>query len=448
MENSHFIKRITRTLTFKFILVGFISLLLLIPASWVKSLILEREQRSSEVFSEISSLWGFSQEITGPWLTIPYKIIHENSTGTETEIHNMHFLPWELSVDAQLVPQTRHRGIFRVVVYTSTVDIKGEFSLPDFQKEGIDPGNVLWDKATLTMGITDMRGIRNQVRLNVNGSFPEIIPGVENTDLCTSGLHCSIDPGLAKSDRIEFSSTLNLNGTKSFHVYPLGKTTTVNLSSSWPDPGFTGAFLPEESKIDQDGFRARWLITHLNRNYPQSWTDERYDITKSGFGVDLVNPVDHYQQSFRSVKYAMMFIGLTFLLFMLVEILTRKRLHPVQYVLTGFGLVIFYSLLVSLSEHTGFTIAYLISSVAVITLLSYYIKVSLGKLKYAVITALVLAALYLFLFIVLRLQDYALLMGSIGLFAVLSLFMILTRKINWYREEAEDQEEFIPSGNK
>ena len=173
----------------------------------------------------------------------------------------------------------------------------------------------------------------------------------------------------------------------------------------------------------------------MNRNFPQTWKDNQYNIKDSLFGVELLNPVDHYQQSFRSVKYSLMFIGLTFLTFLLIEVLTRKKLHPIQYVLTGFTLIIFYSLLVSLSEHTGFAIAYIISSVSIILLITFYIKASFGKMKLAVITASVLSTLYLFLYIVLRMQDFALLLGSIGLFVVLGLFMMLTRKINWYREE-------------
>jgi inner membrane protein len=215
----------------------------------------------------------------------------------------------------------------------------------------------------------------------------------------------------------------------------LGKKTTVELASTWPDPGFTGDFLPDAREIDENGFTAEWAITHLNRNYPQSWTDNEFSVNTSEFGVELIQPVDHYQRAFRSVKYAMMFIGLTFLVFLLIEILTKKRLHPIQYVLTGIALIVFYILLVSLSEHTGFTIAYIISAIAIISLISYYIWSNFGQVRFAVTTFAVLTGLYLFLFVTLQLQDYALLFGSIGLFIVLVIFMLLTRKINWYLEE-------------
>ncbi len=435
METTHLVRQFTRSITFKFILVGIISLLLLIPAAWVKNLIQEREQRGKEVFNEISSIWGFEQNITGPWLTVPYVTFANNGSETVAVVHKTHFLPKELNVDVVLKPEIRYRGIYKVVVYSASVKINGTFDPPEFPISEINPADIMWQKATLTMGITDMRGIRNSVTLDWNGTSPEIVPGTTDNDLASSGFYCGVPVSAGGTGPCIFSTILDLNGTKSFNVYPLGKQTRVTMKSDWPDPGFIGAFLPVERQVDNDGFNARWLITHLNRNFPQSWTGDRYNITASRFGVEMINPVDHYQQSYRSVKYAMMFIGLTFLLFILLEILNKKRLHPIQYVLTGIGLVIFYSLLVSLSERLGFSIAYLISSASVILLISYYIWASLGKLKFSLFTGAVLSALYIFLYVVLRMQDFALLLGSVGLFIVLAVFMILTRKINWYREE-------------
>ena len=434
METTTYVQRFFRSITFKFCLVGVISLLLLIPAQWVKSLIKEREQRGSEVLAEISSRWGNEQKVAGPWLTLPYKVYSEDEGKHIVTIHRLHVLPTELDIETKLLPEERHRGIFKVIVYQASVNITGRFEKPDISSFGLNPGDILWDKAYLTMGITDMRGIRNDVELDWQGTSPAIIPGIQDDDLVKSGFHCYVPVENGLPDPVTFTTHLDLNGTKTFRTFPLGRKTHVDMQSKWPDPGFTGAFLPADSQIGENGFTASWMITQLNRNYPQIWSDSHYSISDSDFGVELINPVGHYQQSYRSVKYALMFIGLTFLLFMLVEILNRKRLHPVQYVLTGIALIIFYSLLVSLSEHLGFSLAYLISSVAVILLISYYIHSSLGSFKYALFTGGVLSALYIFLYIILRMQDYALLFGSVGLFVVLGLFMVLTRKINWYRE--------------
>ena len=234
MEKLNFVDRFTRTITFKFIMVGLISLILLIPVSWVKGLILEREQRSEEVFTEISSIWGNEQKISGPWLTIPY-VDYEIKNGESVMImQNMHFLPEDLSVEAKLKPEIRYRGIFKVVVYSSEVVISGEFKKPVFPSSKIGSTTALWDKARLTLGITDMRGIRNDVDLNWNGTKMEIIPGLQDNDLAGSGFHCDMNLDTAGNEPMKFSTILELNGTKSFNVFPLGKTTHVSIHSSLP----------------------------------------------------------------------------------------------------------------------------------------------------------------------------------------------------------------------
>ncbi len=436
METKSFANRISQTITFKFCMVGIITLFLLIPASWVKSLIHERENRSDEVLREISSSWGNEQSITGPILTIPFQHIKIVKDETVIEINNLHILPETLKMEVKLNPEIRSLGIFSAVVYQSLNAINGSFQLPDFQDIGINRGDILWDQAYFTMGIPDMRGIKNRVRFNWDGHAGEIIPGIKNADIVNSGFHSKVRINdSVEQYKIEFSFSIELNGTKSLNLFPLGKTTEVKISSSWPDPRFTGNFLPNKKEINDKGFSAEWRVTHLNRNYPQSWINTRYHIEKSNFGVELIQPVDHYQQSYRSVKYAIMFIGLTFLVFLLIEILNKKRLHPIQYILTGIALVIFYILLVSLSEHFGFTMAYIISALAVVSLLSYYIWTSFRKWNYSLTTFLSLSALYTFLFVILQMEDYALLFGSIGLFLILGLFMVLTRKINWYKDE-------------
>lgn len=208
--------------------------------------------------------------------------------------------------------------------------------------------------------------------------------------------------------------------------------TLVRIQSKWNTPSFDGAFLPDKRTIDKDGFSATWTILHLNRNFPQQWKDNEYLIADWSFGVDLLFPVDQYQKSYRSAKYAIMFIALTFLTFFFSEVLNKIRVHPIQYLLIGFALCIFYSLLISLSEHIGFGLAYLIGSIAIITMITAY---SASILKDKILTALVsfiLIALYVFLFTILQLEAYSLLMGSIGLFIVMSVIMYLSRNVDWY----------------
>ena len=213
---------------------------------------------------------------------------------------------------------------------------------------------------------------------------------------------------------------------------PVGETTNVIVKSNWSDPSFTGYYLPDNRKIQSDGFTAEWNINYLNRNYPQSWIGNKHKIDFSAFGLELLLPVDQYQKTMRTVKYAILFISMTFLSFFMIELLGKKNIHPVQYMLIGFALLIFYSLLLSLSEHIDFTFAYLISGIAIIFIITSYTKSVLADNKQTGIIAGILIILYTYLYVVLQLQDYALLIGTIGLFAALTIVMYLTRNIDWF----------------
>ncbi len=243
---------------------------------------------------------------------------------------------------------------------------------------------------------------------------------------------------------------------------PLGRNTQVNIRSDWPNPSFDGAFLPDERDVDESGFTARWEVLHLNRNFPQAWKGSQYRFTTPGaspsspdnyyydrppvdvaqtvsteasgyrFGVNLLRPVDEYQKSMRSAKYAILFISLTFLVFFFVETLNRKRIHPIQYLLVGLALCIFYALLVAISEQLNFNLAFIVSSIAVTVLITLYCHSIFKQQKLTLFIGLLLVMLYGFVFTLLQLQDYALLIGSIGLFGILAVVMYFSRKIDWY----------------
>jgi inner membrane protein len=231
---------------------------------------------------------------------------------------------------------------------------------------------------------------------------------------------------------LSFSFSVELNGSQSLSFIPLGKQTDVQLTSTWSNPSFSGAFLPASRDINEKGFNASWKVLNLNRNFPQQWIGNEYIVSESSFGVDFLLPVDHYQKNTRSAKYAIMFIGLTFVAFLLFELISKRKIHPVQYLLVGGALCVFYTLLVSFSEHIGFFWAYTISSVATIALISLYFNSIIGSARSTSLLSLMLVGLYLFLFTILQLQDYALLMGSIGLFAVISVVMYVSRRVDWY----------------
>jgi inner membrane protein len=325
-----------------------------------------------------------------------------------------------------------------VVVYSSAMNVTGKFKTPDFTEWSTAESDILWKDAFLSLGITDMRGIKENIIVSWNGESLALNPGIETKDVLESGVSARVhvSPADSASPTISFSFDLKLNGSRLLNFIPVGKENEVKISSPWANPSFDGSFLPDERNVTDAGFHAVWKVLHLNRNFPQQWKGNTQRIYDAEFGVTLLLPVDEYQKTTRSAKYAIMFISLTFLIFFFVEILNKKRIHPVQYLLVGLALCIFYTLLLSLSEHTGFGIAYIIASAAVVLLITFYTSTILMNKRLTAITGLVLAVLYAFIYTIIQLQDYALLMGSIGLFLVLSVIMYLSGKIKWYGSES------------
>lgn len=435
---------IANSITIKLLIVGFIILMLLIPAQMIKSLITEREILRNSVEEEIFSKWGNSQTVAGPILTVPYYWYSKDEEKTIRHLNVVHFLPDELDITGEVGSEVRYRGIYDAIVYEADLAIRGILPQPDFSGWKIQDQDILWDKAFLSLGIPDMRGIRPGASFLIDGKPAPIKPGLQNTGILTSGIRAdlpmekdSLSPGY------RFEIHLNLNGSGSLNFIPAGKTTHVTLHSEWGNPSFSGAFLPEPRTITPEGFSAEWTILDLNRNYPQQWKGDEYDFTGSEFGVNFLLPVDQYQKTYRSVKYAIMFISLTFLVFLFTEILGKKRIHPIQYLLVGLALLIFYVLFLSLSEQINMNLAYLFSSLAIILMIGSYARAIFKNWNQAGITVLCLALLYTFLFTVLQLQDYALLLGSIGLFLALGTTMYLSRNINWYGSSHKKQGESV-----
>ncbi|MBF0227781.1 MAG: cell envelope integrity protein CreD [Desulfobacterales bacterium] len=346
-------------------------------------------------------------------------------------INYIHFLPKELNINGTLYPEIRYRSIYETVLYNAKLTIEGSFSYPDSNELSILQENILWHNASISLGISDMKGIKESIAAKINEQEIFMNPGINPTDVMASGVSCKIMLPVNSKD-ISFKFEINLNGSEEINFIPVGKTTNISINSTWNSPSFTGEFLPVKRNIDEKGFTAEWKILHLNRNYPQQWVESSYQIYTSAFGVKLFIVADIYQKSMRTVKYAIMFILFTFTGFFFSEIINKKRLHPIQYLLIGFTIIIFYTLLISISEHINFNIAYLMSSASIILLITGYSKGILGS-KYLSLTVFgMLTVLYGYLYIVLQLEDYALLMGSIGLFVVLSLIMYVTRNIDWY----------------
>ena len=419
------------SLTVKILTIGLLIIVLLIPTFMVQSLIREREMRRDETVKEIDSSWGSEQQLIGPILTIPYIVHFKNSEGELVEYQNrLHLLPDHLDISCVLKPEMRYRGIYETVLYNADLSVSGIFPNFALTDHHIKNEDVQWNDITLSVGISDMKGIQDLIAVQWDGHEYGINPGVPDEDNITSGVSVDV-PFDLKQDSHAFQFNLDLNGSSKFEIAPLGKTTTLSVESDWGNPSFTGAFLPDTRSIGDHHFEADWKVLHLNRNYPQSWIGPQKNIRESAFGVELKMAVDQYQKTMRTSKYAIMFISLTFLCFFMIELLSDSFVHAIQYLLVGFALVLFYSLLLAISEHLHFTYAYLMASVGMIALISLYTKSFLRQNKLAGLIMVLLILLYSYLFIVLQLQDYALLLGNLGLFVALALVMYLTRKIDW-----------------
>lgn len=429
-----------RNMLVKVLLVFILSLLLLIPQGMVSSLIWERQSVQESAISEVSEKWGGEQVLGGPYLSIPYKEKREEweeikdnreqAVRKEVKIfydeHQWVVLPRLLRIHVQVMPEIRKRGIYQVVVYRSKASLTGTLTMPPARDLGIDSSLVDWNKARWIFALPDPKGIET-AELHVNEQDLSLVSGeIPNNQ---RGISAKMD-GLKQDMSLSFDLQLDVNGSQNLSFVPLGRTTEVHVEGAWPSPSFNGQFLPDSSQVGKS-FAAWWKILHLNRSFPETWKDQTYDVSEDVFGLSLFSPVDHYQKSHRSVKYAYMFIVLTFIALFFMEMWQKVFVHPMQYLLTGLALVIFYSLLIALSEHWSFNWAYLVSSLATVALIGGYIRGILSSTRLSAMMSGILTILYTFIFIILQQEDYALLMGSIGMFLILGIIMYFSRKIDW-----------------
>ncbi len=463
---SKFQKTLQNT-TVRVILVGLLALLLLIPVGMIQNIIFDREMNREIAIQDITSKWGNEQVIAGPVLTVPYDLYKTVDGKQLKETSYAHFLPENLDIKSNIVPELRSRGIYDAVVYSSDISFSGDFKKPDFKSLGINSQFIHWNKAFVSIGIPDIRGVEERVEINFGNTKLSFISGVKTDNVIrdigvyhyddrpwdvygrnemvtskamwiddekggvSSGLSATIPANLLYTNN-DFEFNLKLKGGERLAFVPVGKTTNVEIISDWSAPSFDGAFLPDNREVGEEGFSSEWKVLDLNRNYPQSWTGSTYSIYDSAFGVSLLEPVDDYQKSERSSKYSILIITLTFLVFLSFEIFNQKRIHPIQYILVGLALVLFYALLVSISELIGFNQAYGIAGIATIGLILLYSQTILREKRFVAIEGGILLFLYAFIYILLQLEDYALFIGSVGLFVILATIMYLSRKVDWY----------------
>lgn len=414
------------SLTLRLVLIILLIFLLLIPLAMIQSLINERQSFRNEALRDIYSSWAHEQIFAGPVLTIETEILKENKPGEKSIVSiNKHFLPSILEINCELVPEVRYRGIYELVLYRAEIKMKGFFEYPGLK-------DIVGFKASyVSFNVGDLRGIEENINLKWNGIASDVNPGLKNKDVLYNGFHSNINVD-NKNDLHEFELQMLLRGSEELSFIPVGKSTEVKINSTWNNPSFTGSYLPSKREIAAGGFNSTWKINHFNRAYPQNWDNKNYEIFPSSFGVKLLMPIDEYQKTMRTSKYGIMIIILTFVSFFMIEIFSKKVIHPIQYSLIGLSLILFYSILLSISEYMIFQYSYIISAVMIIILIGFYVKSIYSNLKIGAIISLLLLMFYGFMYVILQLQDYSLLLGNIALFAILALIMFITRKINWY----------------
>ena len=433
--------RLFASMIWKVLGIGVLSVLLLIPLALVLGLVGEREARRDEVVKEISIAWGQPQGIVGPMLVLPFTTSRtwvNSKTGEETrrdEEDLAYFVPEELAIAGSILPESRARGPFGVVVYSlPDLVVKGRFTSPDLAALRLDPAAVRWERAFLTVWIPDTRSLQRGSTLTWGDRKAEFQSGSGVSR--RPGIHVPLTfAGPWTEGSAEFSFSLSLRGSSELLFAALAESVTADLRSTWPHPGFTGGFLPREREITSDGFWARWMVSRIATGLPRAFRgadvpgDEA--VSANSFGLRLVIPADAYQQTVRAVKYGFLLIGLTFVTYLLFEMLYGLALHPLQYLIVGFALCLFFLLFLAISEHTGFLLAYLLASLAVIGVITGYSAAILQSRRRAGAVMGMLVTLFAVLFVVLTSEDFALLLGAIVLFTVLTLFMYLTRHFDW-----------------
>lgn len=441
---AHWLKT---SITARMLMVGFLVIILLIPLSFISSLINERAFRQQDVVNEINQKWGKNVLVYGPILKLPYKTYTETKTynektktyfkETQTHIKYAYIFPEQLKAQVDVNSKTLKRGNFESAVFTTQMDFAGYYIPINLTAKGVKHEDIVWDKATVIIKTSNLKGIKSEIQIklqdkayNFETNFNK--NSTNNLDILESNFIQNTETFKSKNTNFNFSITFN--GSRKVELIPIGKTTTMHMTSNWADPSFMGNYLPndETKHISKDGFKADWKVLHINRAFSQQHLKSIPNLNQFAFGTTFMVMVDEYQKSERSAKYGFLVIGLTFLIFFLIQTLSKINIHPFQYLMIGLALTMFYTLLVSISEHSNFLRAYITAGISVIILITLYSKSILKTFKFPLFIGASLSALYAFIYVIIQLENYALLVGSIGLFLILATVMFVSRKIDWH----------------
>jgi len=416
--------------------IAALALLLYIPVTMIQGLIAERQARNQEAVRGIADGWGKRQTIQGPYLLVPYivtrtNIVRDIVEGKVRERRTEHMQSQELrlpaaTVDWQLDAEVleKARGIYKARLYTVRAQASGRFEVPPEFGVGGAEGRIQWGKPTLVLGVADPGGIRAISTLTFADAESHFEPGPGDSAV-GAGLHSTVPLSASpKAQSIAYSFTLELAGSDALALAPGGSNTTVSMRADWPHPSFQGRFLPSRHEIGADGFTARWQVSRYAAPGVRGG---------EALAVSFIETAGLYQRLERASKYGFLFIGLTFGAFLLIELLRRLALHPIQYTLVGLALAMFFLLLTALSEHVAFGSAYAVAALACVGLISGYLVRVLRSVRLGLAFGAALGALYGMLYVLLQAEDYSLLGGSLLLFALLAAVMVATRRVDWYR---------------
>jgi inner membrane protein len=443
-EKRGFMTWLQESVTIKLSFIGVLILILLIPSTLVQNLITERAGRQDEIIKDVSDKWSSEQLIQGPVLVIPYKkrvkyLDEKNSEAEKDVIDNLYVLPDNLRIKADLQTQILHRGIFDVVVYNTNVKVSGNFAKADLNALNLSPSQLLLDRVKVCFSISDLKGLKTNPVIKAAGQQSQAEPTFNGQSAFSNGLQAVINLAAFKDNQVDFDYSLDLKGSQELSFLHLGKTTEVEASGNWGNPSFDGRYLPDTRKVDNNRFSAKWKVLYYNRPYPQQWVGndtllnnpkKEQDAT---FGIKLRIPVDQYQKTMRTSKYSLLIIMLTFISLFLTEVIRKHKVHVFNYILIGAAMIIYYSLLLSFSEQIGFNAAYLVASVATVVLITAFIASLIKNRNAALLFGFILSVFYTFIFVIIQLEDLALIFGSIALFIIVAMLMYFSRKINWDR---------------
>jgi inner membrane protein len=459
--NTRFVMNISvpplgRSLGLKLIMVCGLVLLMGIPTLLISNISYERSNRADQVAREVGNRYGGPQMVMGPVLSIPYR--QKRADGRFGEGGEYLIFANDGTADIKDVKTVvRQRSLFRVPTYQAHIKFKARFDMKDIEASYSENIELNWQDARILVGVSDSKGLRDDAYLTMAGQeLRKFSPARQNLparpvefvhpnyvthaeSLRQSGMLSFMDVKIGdlvgNKSELEFETTISLIGSQSLSTLPFAQSTKLNMSSDWPHPGFDGHFPPTDREINDAGFMASWSIPFLARGIPSSGKAKGFnfgELMQKTMVVKFVNPVNAYQKVNRALKYSILFIGLVFLTYFLFEVAIGVRVHAAQYILIGLAQTIFYLLLLAFAEHTGFTVAFLIASLATIGVTSAYAGAVFGGRQYIRRAAIVFGSVYALLYTLMRMEDFALMVGALTSFVAIAGTMYLTRNVNWY----------------